>query len=362
MNMKIITVLGTRPEIIKFSPLIPLLDKEFEHRIIHTGQHYNYEMDRVFFEDLELREPDYMLNVGSSTHAVQTAKMMVGTEEILLEYRPDMVIVLGDPNTPLAAALAAVKLNIPVAHLEAGCRSFNRRMPEEINRTIIDHCSEILFTPDETSTKNLISENIPEKKIFMVGSTVVDACLRNIELAKKSDIQERLGVKPDEYIVLTLHRSENTDDLKVLSGILSAVNRLSKETKVIFPIHPRTQKIIGDREMIDKSVTKIEPVGYLDFLKLLGGAKFVITDSGGIQEEADVINVPCVIARNETEWTELVDAGKNILASTDAERLYTKSSELLRDPSKLKKIKSIGMIRKPGASEKVMGVIRNYGK
>ncbi|MBI2085069.1 MAG: UDP-N-acetylglucosamine 2-epimerase (non-hydrolyzing) [Candidatus Aenigmarchaeota archaeon] len=358
--MKVVTVFGTRPEIIKLSPVTPLMDKKFEHVIIHTGQHYNYEMDKIFFDELELRNPDYSLNVGSDTHAVQTAKMMVGIEKILMDYKPDIVNVFADPNTPLAGALAAAKLNIPVVHIEAGCRSFNKKMPEEINRILVDHCSELLLASDKTAVNNMISEGIHEKNIRLVGSTIVDAVNRNIKLARKTGVLKNLGLKAGAYIVLTLHRAENTDNAEVLNGIIKAINHLSKKIAVVFPVHPRTQKILGRALKISDSVKRIEPLGYLEFLQLISNAKFIITDSGGIQEEADAVDVPCVIARNETEWVELVDAGRNILASTDTEKIIGVSETLLNDESRLNEIKKIGSVRKAGASQKIVGEIEEY--
>ncbi len=358
--MKVVTVFGTRPEIVKLSPVTPLMDKRFEHVIIHTGQHYNYEMDKIFFDELGLRNPDYSLNVGSATHAVQTANMMVGIEKILMEYKPDIVTVFADPNTPLAGALAAAKLNIPVVHMEAGCRSFNKKMPEEINRILVDHCSELLLASDQTAVNNLVSEGIHKENIRLVGSTVVDAVNRNLKLARKTRVLGNLGITPGGYIVLTLHRAENTDDVGVLNGIITAVNHLSKYVTVVFPVHPRTQKILGKAVKIDYSVKQTDPLGYLEFLQLISNAKFIITDSGGIQEEADVLNVPCVIARNETEWVELVSAGRNLLASTDPEKIIGISEGLLNDESKLEEIKKIGPIRKPGASQKIVDAIEEY--
>ncbi|MBI3413273.1 MAG: UDP-N-acetylglucosamine 2-epimerase (non-hydrolyzing) [Candidatus Aenigmarchaeota archaeon] len=358
--MKAVTIFGTRPEIVKLSPVIPLMDKRFDHVTIHTGQHYDYEMDKIFFDELELRKPDYSLNVGSGSHAVQTAKMMVGVEKILLDYKPDVVNVFADTNTPLAGALAAAKLNMPVVHMEAGCRSFNKKMPEEINRILVDHCSELLLASDQTAVNNLVSEGIHKKNIRLVGSTVVDAVNRNIKLARKTRVLASLGIKPGDYIVLTLHRAENTDNVDVLNGIIKAINHLSKYVTVVFPVHPRTRNILGKAAKIDDSIKQIEPLGYLEFLKLISNAKFIITDSGGIQEEADVVDVPCVIARNETEWIELVKAGRNILASTDPKKIIEISEGLLNDESKLEEIKKIGSVRKPGASQKIVDVIEKY--
>jgi UDP-N-acetylglucosamine 2-epimerase (non-hydrolysing) len=322
VRIKIATVLGTRPEITKLSPVLPLLDAEFENILIHTGQHYDYNMDRAFFEELRLRDPDYKLNVGSGTHAVQTGNMMIKIEEVLMTEKPRAVVVFADPNTPLAGALAAVKLGIPVIHMEAGCRSFNKNMPEEVNRILVDHCSSLLLAPDRTAHDNLIAEGVPENKIKTVGSTVFDVCARNKVFAEASKILERLNITPQNYIVATIHRAENTDNLEVLRGLISAFNAISKKRKIIFSIHPRTKKRLEATDIkIDSGVVLVDALTYFDFLKLLYNSQFVMTDSGGIQEEAAAFNIPAVVTRNETEWTYLTDAGKNVLASTNPDKI-----------------------------------------
>ncbi len=363
MRVKIATVLGTRPEITKLSPVLPLFDAEFEHILIHTGQHYDYNMDRAFFEELRLRDPDYKLNVGSGTHATQTGNMMIKIEEVLMKEKPAAVVVFADPNTPLAGALAAVKLGIPVIHMEAGCRSFNRKMPEEINRTLVDHCSDLLLAPDKIAHDNLTAEGIPENKIRTVGSTVFDVCARNKVFAEGAKILEKLNITPQNYIVATIHRAENTDNLDVLRGLISAFNVISKKMKIVFPIHPRTKKKLENTEIkFDSRIVLVDALTYFDFLKLLFNSRFVLTDSGGIQEEAAAFNIPAVVTRNETEWTYLTDAGKNVLASTNPEKIIQIASELIESDSKLNEMKSKSVKLAFGASQNVLNAIREFLK
>ena len=358
--MKILTILGTRPEIIKLSPIIPLLDKKFKHILVHTGQHYSYNMDKIFFEELELRQPDYMLEIGSGSHAEQTGNMMIGIEKVLIKEQPDYVIVYADPNTPLAGALAAIKLNIPVVHLEAGCRSFNKKMPEEINRIVADHCSEILVAADEAAYNNLKREGLDVSKAYIVGSFAVEPILRSKYIAnKKSNILENLAIKKEEYAVVTIHRAENTDNIKTFKSLIEALNEVSKKIPIIFPMHPRTKKIVEVNKMsISKQIIVLEPLGYLDFIKLMDNSLFIMSDSGGIQEEAAVIDIPCLILRNETEWTYLTDAGKNMLLGTDKNKIISKATALLKDREKLRQMKKIRVPIKTGVADGVVKIFK----
>lgn len=357
--MKIATILGTRPEIIKLSPLIPLFDENFEHILIHTNQHYSPEMDYIFFKDLNLRKPDYFLNVGSGSQAYQVGNMMVKIEEILQKEKPEIVIVQGDTNSTLAGALVAAKLNIKLAHVESGCRSFNKKMPEEINRIIADHCSEILFAADEAGYTNLLREGIEKEKIFLTGSTATDALLRNLEYSKKSDIIEKTAL-PDNFVTVTLHRAENTNNTAVLKEIISALNEIAEKTTVVFPVHPRTKKFIEDNKIVlGKNIIRTEPLGYLDFIKLMSSSLFVMSDSGGIQEEAAILNIPCLILREETEWQRLVDAGKNIIAGTQKEDITRIAGDLLENKDKLESIKNIKIELLEGVSQKILEVLKN---
>ncbi|MGV8108417.1 non-hydrolyzing UDP-N-acetylglucosamine 2-epimerase [Methanospirillum sp.] len=318
-------VLGTRPEIIKMSPIIRECERRcVEYFILHTGQHYSYEMDRTFFDELELPEPKYNLDVGSGTHAEQTGRIMQGIEKILLEEKPDVVLVQGDTNTVLAGALAAAKLHIRVSHVEAGLRSYDRRMPEEINRVMADHISDILFAPTDTARQNLRKEGVDASKIFITGNTVVDALFQNREIVKrKSTILKKVNLTAGQYIVVTAHRSENVDDSHRLNELISGIRKVQEiiNVPVIFPMHPRTQKMIKEFGVSTKGIIILDPVGYLDFLDLEAHAGLILTDSGGVQEEACILQVPCVTLRENTERPETVEVGANVLAGSDPERI-----------------------------------------
>ncbi|AKB30492.1 UDP-N-acetylglucosamine 2-epimerase [Methanosarcina siciliae T4/M] len=325
--MKIAIILGTRPEIIKMSPIIRECEKQgLEYYILHTGQHYSYEMDKIFFEQLKLPPAKYNLDVGSDLHGKQTAKMLAGIEEILIKDRPDAVLVQGDTNTVLAGALAASKLKIKIGHVEAGLRSFDRTMPEETNRIIADHTSDYLFAPTENSKRYLLNEGISHDKIFVTGNTVVDAAYQNLEISRdRADILKELGLTEKEYFVATAHRAENVDSKERLAGILNGFSQIYKEfgLPIIFPAHPRTVKMIGEFGFkVPEGSILIEPLGYLEFLQLESGAKLVFTDSGGVQEEACVLRIPCVTLRDNTERPETVDVGANLIAGCGEKIIY----------------------------------------
>ncbi len=330
--MKTAIILGTRPEIIKMAPII----REYTKRrsdffVLHTGQHYSYEMDKTFFEDLELDNPEYNLNVGSSSHGIQTGKIMAGIEELICD-RCDLVLVQGDTNTVLGGALAAAKLNIPVGHVEAGLRSWDRKMPEEINRVVADHVSEYLFAPTEHSRDNLLKEGIPDSKIHLTGNTVVDAVYQNIKIAeRKLSPLDFLGLVEDEYFLVTAHRAENTDTIEKLSGIIKAFKILTEkyDMPIIYPIHPRTAKMINKFNINTENIRTITPVGYLEFLILESKARLILTDSGGVQEEACILKTPCVTLRENTERPETLEVGANILAGTNTENILNKTEEML---------------------------------
>ena len=324
--MKIASIVGARPNFIKCAPLSRELRKEFDEVIIHTGQHYDYEMDKVFFDELNIPEPDYHLGVGSGTQGYQTGEMIKRTEEILLKEEPDLVLVYGDTNTTLAGALAASKLHIKVGHIEAGLRSFDRRMPEEVNRVLTDHCSDLLFCPTETAVENLKKEGI-KNGTHLTGDVMVDAFKENIKIAeRKSRIFEALELKPKEYYLATAHRAENTDDFERLKNIVDAFCEIED---LVFPCHPRTEKCLKEfglwNELV-KSVKVIKPVGYLDMLMLEKNAMKILTDSGGVQKEAYVFKVPCITLRNTTEWIETVEDGWNVLAGADKEMIVRGAS------------------------------------
>ena len=319
--MKISIVLGTRPEIIKMSPIIRECERlTLNYFILHTGQHYSYNMDKVFFEELELPGARYNLDVGSGSHGEQTGKMLVGIERVLEKEKPEIVLVQGDTNSTLAGALAAAKLGIKVGHVEAGLRSYDRRMPEEINRVLTDHCSDYLFAPTEKSREILIGEGIPEEKIFVTGNTVVDAVLQNLGIAnRKRDVMNDLDVQPKEYFVVTAHRQENVDHKTRFSGILRGLGKVWREfgLPIIYPIHPRSKKSMQEFCLQSDGVELIDPIDFLSFLQLENNARLVLTDSGGVQEEACVLEVPCVTLRDNTERPETIKVGSNVLAGTD---------------------------------------------
>ena len=323
--MKISIVLGTRPEIIKMSPVIRECERlGLDYFVLHTGQHYSYNMDRVFFEDLELPDARYNLDVGSGSHGWQTGKMLVGIEKILEKELPDVVLVQGDTNSALAGALAAAKLGIKVGHVEAGLRSYDRRMPEEVNRTLTDHCSDYLFAPTEKSKKILLSEGVPKEKIFVTGNTVVDAVFQNLEIAnRKRNVMNDLELKAKNYFLVTAHRQENVDDKARFAWILRGLKKIAEEfgLPIIYPIHPRSRKQMKEFSLQLDEVRLIDPVDFLSFLQLENNAKLVLTDSGGVQEETCVLGVPCVTLRDNTERPETVEVGSNVLAGADSDKI-----------------------------------------
>jgi UDP-N-acetylglucosamine 2-epimerase (non-hydrolysing) len=281
-------------------------------------------MDRVFFEQLELPEASYNLDVGSGSHGEQTGKMLGGVEKILQKEMPDVVLVEGDTNTVLAGALAAVKLGIKVGHVEAGLRSYDRRMPEEINRILADHCSDFLFAPTEKSREILLHEGISEKQVFMVGNTIVDAVTQNLEISKsKTQILDDLAIEKQKYFLATAHRQENVDDKERFTGIISGLKRVQREFGVplIYPIHPRAEKRLKEFGLEPEGLKLVEPLNYLAFLQLERNAALVLTDSGGVQEETCILGVPCVTLRDNTERPETMEVGSNILAGTRPERI-----------------------------------------
>ena len=323
--MKVLLVLGARPEIIKLSSIIRECERlGLDYSVLHTGQHYSYSMDKVFFENLELQEAKYTLDTGSGSHGEQTGKMLIGIEKVLEKEKPDVVLVEGDTNTVLARALAASKLKIPVGHVEAGLRSYDQTMPEEVNRVLADHCSDYLFAPTEQSKKNLLSEGIPEKKIFVVGNTVVDAIYQNIEIANhKRNALNHLDLTAKNYFLVTVHRQENVDNKKRFSSILDGLKKVKSEFEVpvVYPVHPRSRKQMEQFCLQSNTIRLIDPVDFLSFLQLESNAKLVLTDSGGVQEETCVFGVPCVTLRDNTERPETLEVGSNILAGTDSDKI-----------------------------------------
>lgn len=330
--MNIAIVVGTRPEIIKMSPIIreceirkkTSSESDFSYFILHTGQHYTYSMDKVFFNQLNLPDIDYNLDVGSLSHGIQTGKILEGAENIFLKENPDVVLVQGDTNTVLGGALAASKLHMKVGHVEAGLRSFDRRMPEEINRVITDHIADFCFVPTSIAKKNLEDEGISVEKIFITGNTIVDAVYQHIEIAAQKDsILNHLGLKSNEFFLITSHRQENVDNKKRFKDILESLSELNRvyDLPVVYPIHPRAKKMMNEFDLQFDGITLIDPVGFFDFLQLEQHAKLILTDSGGVQEETCIIGKPCVTLRENTERPETIEVGANMLAGTNPDSI-----------------------------------------
>jgi UDP-N-acetylglucosamine 2-epimerase (non-hydrolysing) len=348
--MRLILVAGARPNFMKISPLIKSImkfnkepanrNRTIDYIFVHTGQHYDYEMSQIFFKDLSIPEPDIHLNIGSGTHAEQTGKIMIAFEKVLLTDTPDIVVVSGDVNSTLAAALSAAKLHIPVAHVESGIRSFNHNMPEEINRLLTDHISDYLFTTSVYDDKNLKKEGISADKIFRVGNIMVD-CLNDYRnLAQKSSILGELGLNSKEYALLTLHRPDNVDDKDTLTGILETILEISSKIKIVFPVHPRTNnrlkefKILNWLSKLERQLILTSPLSYLDLIKLELNSKFVITDSGGIQVETTALNIPCLTLLSSPVWLITHKQGTNVLTGINSKKIWTAVNRILSGKQK----------------------------
>lgn len=324
--MKIVTVVGARPQFIKAAVLSRALKKNpIKEIIIHTGQHYDKNMSDIFFDELDILQPAYNLGIGGGTHGQNTGRMLENVESILHDEKPDYLLVYGDTDSTLAGALAAAKLHIPVAHVEAGLRSFNKKMPEEINRILTDHVSSLLFTPTSTATLNLTKENIAGKKVRQVGDVMYDAALY---YATKAQQPKFFDKNINEFILSTLHRVENTDNPTHLENIILALNETAKTLPVVLPLHPRTRNLLSKINLDTSNIILIDPVSYLEMIWLLKHCKLVITDSGGLQKEAYFFNKSCVTTREQTEWVELVDTGSNILAGADRTRILSAINKL----------------------------------
>ena len=333
--MKILAVVGARPNFMKIAPLFWEIQRRqgITTYLVHTGQHYDERMSKLFFEELNIPRPDIDLEVGSASHAAQTAEVMKRFEPVVLRERPDAVVVVGDVNSTLACALTAVKLGVPVAHVEAGLRSLDRSMPEEINRLLTDAISHWLFVTEKSGLEHLRREGIPAERIHLVGNVMIDTLLACRRRSEQSSILEELGLSGRSYAALTLHRPANVDDPAVLSGVLAAIERLQRELPIVFPVHPRTRKVLnGQAGPAMPNLRLTEPLGYLDFLKLMAHARLVLTDSGGIQEETTVLGVPCLTLRNNTERPVTVEQGTNELVGLDPERIIRAGLRLLAEP------------------------------
>lgn len=353
--MKILTVIGARPQIIKAAALSRAIsqhfNKEMQEIIVHTGQHYDANMSQVFFDELGIPQPDYNLGVGSASHGVQTARMIEGIEEILLKEKPDYIVLYGDTNSTLAGAIAASKIHVPIVHIEAGLRSFNKSMPEEINRICCDHCSTLLFSPTATGFKNLINEGFnPDNKkkftidnpgIYHCGDVMYDNSKYFANIAdKKSKIIDKEGLRETDYVLCTIHRDNNTDQPERLNAIFRALLKISEDKKIVLPLHPRTSKLLKinlKEELFDKitnneNIKILPPASFLDMILLERHSQMVITDSGGVQKEAFFFQKPCLILRSETEWREIVDCGAAAITDTDDEKIIEKYNQFVENP------------------------------
>jgi UDP-N-acetylglucosamine 2-epimerase (non-hydrolysing) len=322
--LKIINVAGARPNFMKIAPIMEAFHRceTIEPYLVHTGQHYDERMSDLFFRQLGIPEPDVNLGIGSGSHAHQTAEIMKAFERVVIEAKPDAVLVVGDVNSTIACGLVAVKLGVKLIHVEAGLRSFDRTMPEEINRILTDSISDFLFCSEPSGVANLHKEGVTDEKIFLVGNVMIDTLLKNREKARQSTILEQLELKDRPYAVLTMHRPANVDDAAVLSKLLDAFETIQKESPIIFPIHPRTRKNIAKMELDSRIATMpnfrlLDPIGYLDFLKLMSSAKAILTDSGGIQEESTILKVPCVTMRPNTERPITTEIGSSRIVGND---------------------------------------------
>ena len=333
--MKIITVAGARPNFIKIAPLYRAFKKrpdEFDHLICHTGQHFDQNMSKIFFEELEIPKPDFNLGVGSGTHADQTARIMVEFEKILNREKPDLILVPGDVNSTLACSVVASKMGIRIGHVEAGLRSFDRGMPEEINRIVTDVLSDYLFVSEESGILNLKQEGVADEKVHFVGNIMIDSLVHFLPKIERSEILERLDLSSGEYTLLTFHRPSNVDARHSLSRLVDMLNRLAGKTRLVFPVHPRTRKNLeefGLRSVLSPDILLLDPIGYLEFLALTRSAKLVITDSGGIQEETTYLGVQCITVRNNTERPVTVSTGTNQLIGTDLTEVESAAEDVL---------------------------------
>lgn len=338
--MKVINVVGARPNFMKMAPIIQAMSKfpaHFDSLLVHTGQHYDAQMSKSFFEDLKLPRPDIDLGVGSGTHAEQTARVMVEFEKVCLQHPVDLVIVVGDVNSTMACTITAKKLGIQVAHVEAGLRSRDMSMPEEINRLCTDVLCDYLFTTDQQADRNLLNEGVEPEKIHFVGNVMIDTLLKHRSLAKGMDLCARMGLKTGDYATLTLHRPSNVDDRGILEGILRALSEISRKIPVVFPVHPRTEKMMNqfdfghylNKGKKPKGIWCVSPLGYMEFLHLNIGAKMVLTDSGGLQEETTVLGVPCLTLRENTERPITCSEGTNIMVGNDPEAIINAANKIM---------------------------------
>ena len=361
--MKIINVVGARPNFMKIAPIMRALKQHpdiFEPILVHTGQHYDSQLSESFFKTLDIPQPDINLEVGSASHAVQTAKIMADFEKVLDQEKPDLVVVVGDVNSTVACTLTAVKKWIPVAHIEAGLRSRDRRMPEEINRIVTDSLSDYLFTTSVDADENLLQEGVPSDRIFFVGNVMIDTLLTQRERALTLPTLEQLHLEKKQYALLTLHRPSNVDHQEILSGIIDALESVQEQITIVFPIHPRTRKSLKDFGLLSRlenlpNLRSITPVNYLEMLNLMANAQMVLSDSGGIQEETTILGVPCLTLRENTERPVTVIEGTNLIIGNDPQRIVAECSQILAGEGKQGRVPKLWDGR---AAERIADILR----
>lgn len=363
-SIRFVHVVGVRPNFMKIAPIISALEKyaNVEQLLVHTGQHYDQAMSQVFFEDLGIPRPNVNLGMGSDQHGSPTGKMMLELRPVLAELRPDCVVVVGDVNSTMAAALAAAKLEIPCAHVEAGLRSFDRSMPEEVNRVFTDRVASLLLTPSADADENLLAEGVPRNAIHRVGNVMIDTLLSHLDRARRRPVLASLGLMPGSYALATLHRPSNVDDPVVLESLLTTLEWIQERVTVVLPLHPRTRKRLKERSLLDRAIAMpklslIEPLGYLDFLCLTASSKFVLTDSGGLQEETTVLEIPCLTLRTCTERPVTVSVGTNTVVGPNPERIRDSVEQILAGNGKRGSVPELWDGR---ASQRTAAVLVDY--
>ncbi len=341
MAKKIILITGARPNFIKAAPLLSELHKhsdKIQTILVHTGQHYNHNLSQLFFEELKMPKPDIYLGIGSGSHSQQTAGMMTGLEKAFEDHKPDMVVVFGDVNSTLAGSLVASKMCIPIAHVESGLRSFDMTMPEEVNRIVTDRLSDICFVSENSGMVNLRNEGVSSEKMFFVGNIMIDSLIKHLEVCRKSAILDTLKLTPKNYVAITLHRPSNVDNADILKKVLMVLKNISKRIPIVFPCHPRTKSDLEKFGLLDfaekDNIRIIEPLGYIEFLRLQSDAKFILTDSGGIQEETTYLHIPCVTLRYNTERPVTVDVGSNVLTGPEPEKILAAVDQIFNSTFK----------------------------
>ena len=364
--MKILNIVGARPNFMKIAPIQREMEKveSLEPLIIHTGQHYDEKMSKLFFDDLELPRPARYLKVGSATHAQQTAKIMVEFEKVVNEEKPDLVLVVGDVNSTAACSMVAAKMGVKIAHVEAGLRSFDRTMPEEINRMVTDTLSDYLFVTEQSGLDNLRKEGVPDEKVFFTGNVMIDSLVYFLDKAKNSNIIDQLSLNGNEYALVTLHRPSNVDVKENFEKLLNAFSEIENDLKIVFPIHPRSRKMLtnfglDNRISAMQNLILLDPIGYLDFMKLMHDAKLVLTDSGGIQEETTYLGIPCITLRENTERPVTINVGTNVLVGSDTELVISEAKKVISGQSKKGRVPDLWDGK---AAERIVSIIEKEGR